>query len=386
MHATLGTAGTWLDSGPYALGALGDLGNLAFFALINDFLRDEIDVFRERLLGNTIAWVGAIALTLMTFWILVQGYRIVTGQSRDSMMALVTNSLRSVLVIGMATGLAVGGTNIYDFLTDVVSSEITQVVTGDDDDPYENIDKSLLIMQASMSTIDALETSKNPKMEEEKERAMLFTGIGIAGPAIVAGAMLLLNKVAMALFIGLGPIFVMSLLFEQTKSLFSRWLYYGVGTMFSLAILSVMAALAMKMVAAVAAAFLVRYMATDFGLNAEGINSMALQQGGLGLILTTLIIMAPPMAAAFFQGTLGHFSSYSQFGNAGRPMVDASGRQVGHTYIAQPVQATKPSSSYTQGSSRPTQDCNPATTGSFTGSYAAHADEIKTSQVGFGRS
>lgn len=377
MQNTIGILGDWLDFMPKVQGIPGDLGNLAFFALINDFLRDEIDVFQEQLLGNTIAWVGAIALTLMTLWILVQGYRIVTGQSRDSMMALVTNSLRSVLVIGLATGLALGGSTVYEFLTDVVSSEITQVVTGDDDDPYENIDKSLLIMQASMSSIDALETGKDLAVKEDKDRAMLFTGIGIAGPAVVAGAMLLLNKVAMALFIGLGPIFILSLLFEQTKSLFSRWLYYGIGTMFSLAVLSVMVALAMKMVAAVAAAFLARYVASGFGLNAEGINSMALQQGGLGLILTTLIIMAPPMAAAFFQGTLGHFSSYSQFGNTGRPMVDASGRQVGHTYVAQPVQARDPGGQNDRPTSSAPTFNNPATS-AHSGSYAANPDQVKT--------
>src|SRR3546814_8604498 len=75
------------------------------------------------------------------------------------------------------------------------------------------------------------------------------------GPAITGGAMLLLNKVAMALFIGLGPMFILCLLFEQTKQLFSKWLFYGIGTMFSLALLSVMVAIALKMVLAVAAAF-----------------------------------------------------------------------------------------------------------------------------------
>ena len=39
-------------------------------------------------------WVGGIALTLMTLWVLVQGYRIV-NRSRDSMMILVTNMARA---------------------------------------------------------------------------------------------------------------------------------------------------------------------------------------------------------------------------------------------------------------------------------------------------
>jgi len=51
--------------------------------------------------------------------------------------------------------------------------------------------------------------------------------------------------------------------------------------------------------------------------------SQAMQQGGMGLILTTLILTAPPMAAMFFQGTLGSFMAYSQIG--GSPVAAAPG-------------------------------------------------------------
>src|SRR3546814_11134157 len=139
--------------------------------------------------------------------------------------------------------------------------------------------------------------------------------------------MLLLNKVAMALFIGLGPMFILCLLFEQTKQLFSKWLFYGIGTMFSLALLSVMVAIALKMVLAVAAAF---WVGKFTGATTEGINSMALQQGGLGLILTVLIVTAPPMAASFFQGMLGAFTPYTAFrsdGEVGRAACRERGGQ-----------------------------------------------------------
>jgi type IV secretion system protein VirB6 len=115
----------------------------------------------------------------------------------------------------------------------------------------------------------------------------------------------------MALFVGLGPLFILCLLFDQTKGLFGRWLYYGLGTMFSLAVLSVMVTLATDMVIAVAAAF---WTSALLGAGPDGVNSMALQQGGLGVVLTMLILTAPPMAAMFFQGTLGSFVPYSQMG------------------------------------------------------------------------
>jgi type IV secretion system protein VirB6 len=302
-----------LDSLSRASAPLSDFSNMVFFQQINEFLRDEIDEFGVNLLSRTMAWVGSIVLTLMTLWISIQGYRIVTGQSRESMTALVAASLRSVLIVGFATGLAVGGSTIYRFLSDDVSREITRVVTGNDEDAYASIDRSLGYMQFALGSIDALQVGQGGMIDDAKTRAMWFTGLGTGGPAITAGTMLLLNKIAMALFIGLGPLFVLFLLFEQTKPMFGRWLYYGIGTMFSLAVLTVMVGLALDMIVAVAATF---WVGKFQGASQEGINSMAMQQGGLGLILTVLIISAPPMAAAFFQGTLGQFLAYSQFGGA----------------------------------------------------------------------
>ncbi|MCW1998821.1 hypothetical protein GGR76_001746 [Xanthomonas translucens] len=85
--------------------------------------------------------------------------------------------------------------------------------------------------------------------------------------------------------------------------------------MFLLSVLTFTVSLATKVVGAVGLAFLAKWAVN--GGNGEGISSMALQQGGVGLVLTTLILTAPPMAAAFFQGTLGQFAPYSAIGSLG---------------------------------------------------------------------
>lgn len=312
--------------------------NLIFFQQINGFLNDQILKFGVSLLKNTMTWVGSVALVLMTIWIMIQGYRIMTGQSRESMMLLVTNSLRATLIMAIATGWGVASPTLFNSVTSGLQESITYVVTGDTKDVNKLIDENLGYMQLAFSSIDALQDGASPIAGDQKSRAMWFTGIGTGGPAITAGVMLLLNKIALALFSGLGPIFILCLLFDQTKQLFSRWLFYGVGTMFSLGVLSVMVAIALKVVKAVSIAFWVN---TFIGGSNEGVNSMAMQQGGLGLVMTMLIISAPPMAAAFFQGTLGQFSAYSQFGGSagtqpgvrgtGSPPMNTSG-----TYNAQP--------------------------------------------------
>jgi len=255
---------------------------------------------------------------------------IVTCQSREPMMALVGDSLRAVLIIGVATSMAATSQGLYWTLSDGVSSAIVQLVTGKSASPFQSIDDNLAAMQLGLSTIDTIEDGGNSNVASDLSRDKWMSGAGVAGPAVIAGALLLLNKIALALFIGFGPLFIICLLFKQTASLFSRWLLYGIGTLFSLAVLSVMITFAMQMLTAITAAYIAQYvasMATNGALSTDGLNSMALQQGGIGLILTTLIISAPPMAAAFFQGTLGQFQSYSPFGMVGRESAVSAAQQ-----------------------------------------------------------
>lgn len=293
------------------------IGELAYFVLIYDFVRNEIETFGFKLMENVSYFVGLTALTLLTLWILIQGFRIATGQSRDSMMVLVVNALRATLIVGLATAIGVGGSQVHRLIANDLPGLITEVVTDQKDtSAQQQIDKSLAYMQLAMSSIDALQVAGDPIVNEDKGRALWMIGVGTAGPAITGAALLLMYQVAIALFIGLGPLFVLCLLFEQTKQLFSKWLYYGIGTMFSLAVLAVMVAISTKVVIAVAEAFWASALAgvllqENF---TDGMTSQAMQQGGIGLLLTVLILTTPPMAAQFFQGTLGNFSPYVAFG------------------------------------------------------------------------
>ncbi|MCD0244361.1 Type IV secretion system protein virB6, partial [Xanthomonas melonis] len=53
--------------------------------------------------------------------------------------------------------------------------------------------------------------------------------------------------------------------------------------------------------------------------SAEGLSSQALQQGGIGLIMTMLIITIPTIAAALWQGNMGTFLTYTAFNNTAAP-------------------------------------------------------------------
>ena len=52
-----------------------------YFALIYKWLSDQIDTFGMNLMATFMTWASAVALVLVTLWIMIQGYRMITGQS-----------------------------------------------------------------------------------------------------------------------------------------------------------------------------------------------------------------------------------------------------------------------------------------------------------------
>ena len=173
-----------------------------------------------------------------------------------------------------------------------------------------------------MTAIDSVPVPTND-IESASTRARTgdFAIFGTASPPMAAGAMMLMFNLAIALFVGLGPLFILCLLFEQTKPLFNKWLLYGIGTLFAMATLSFISGVVLKVTINVAEGLWAASTISGLvGAQSEGITTQSMEQGGIGLLLTMLIISAPPMAAQFFNGTLGSFMAYSAFsGAAARP-------------------------------------------------------------------
>ncbi|WP_165498985.1 type IV secretion system protein, partial [Bifidobacterium longum] len=205
-----------------------DLPAMAFFALIKDHLDFMILKFQNNLLDRVGKIIGAIAMTVVTLWIIVQGFRIATGQSREPMMALVVNSLKTVLIVGIAVSVAGTGAKSYKALTDGLTTVVRGAVSNQEGDgPYEDMDKILGVMSVGLEMMDSINVGDSLMTNETKEKTMSMLGVGLGAPVIMSMIAMMLNKIAMALFIGTGPFFILCLLFDQTKALFQKWLFYG---------------------------------------------------------------------------------------------------------------------------------------------------------------
>ncbi|MDM0038260.1 type IV secretion system protein [Variovorax sp. J22G21] len=323
----------------------------AYYALIKQYLTRQINDFGDNLLGNTMSFVSVIALLVLTLIILTKGFRIVTGRSQESLMGLVLEMSRNALIVTAATTMALGNIPIKQLLLTDLPNGINHLVTGSDDSPEKSIDKNLVYIAVTMAAMDGaqgLNAGISAENVASASSAKMVAALGVAGPPMTAGAMLLMYTFAINLFVGLGPIFILCLLHDATKQLFHGWLKYGLATMFSLAVLSFMTSVIMEMMLKVAVAlWSASAINTLLGLGdgGAGLTSQAMQQGGIGLLMTVLLVTAPPMAAQFFGATIGTFYSFSQLGGAsgGGAQANATGMpgQVGYQPANAPAQTNQ---------------------------------------------
>jgi type IV secretion system protein VirB6 len=293
------------------------ISGYVYFVLIYNYLQDAINTFQSAVLGSFMLWVSGLALVMVTLWVMIQGYRMITGQSQGSMMAMVTNMARVAVIVTVATSMSIFGGSLQTFLSanGTLGSEISKLVAGTNS-PISGIDQNMAETQVALAAIDAVEVPPgDTETVDAKNRAMFLAGFGTSSPPMAAGAMLLLYQFAMAMIVGFGPLFILCLIFDQTKELFRRWLMYGIGTLFSIAMLYVVTSIVLYLTVNLAGALWSATLINSVtGQGGEGYSSQAIQQGGIGLLMTVLIISVPPMASMFFQGTLGNFMPYAAFG------------------------------------------------------------------------
>ena len=200
-----------------------DLGGLVFFSLVREFIKHQMDSYLSDGLNRIISFCGVIAITLLTLWIMLEGYRIMTGQSRTPLVGFIVNAGKAVMIVSIATSTALYNDWVVDTIDDF-RDEVTYLMTGSDQDVYRQVDKNLALTQAALTTVNGLakaaQAISEDKSNAEINKIWYLGAFGGAGPAIIAGLVSLINEIMMHFALMLGPLFVLGLLFEQTKQLF----------------------------------------------------------------------------------------------------------------------------------------------------------------------
>lgn len=287
-----------------------DLGTMAMFSVLRDYLRSLLTDWVDDSFARMVGMIGVIGVTMLTLWIMIQGYCIMTGQSREPLLGFITQAAKMIVILSIASSVTLYNNYVRDGYN-AVRADLTQALTGSDDDVYDTIDKNLAMGQAILAGVNAIATGLDQaSSSEQTDKSLILwaTAFGTSAPAVVAGVASLLNEFVLAPANILGPLMLLCYLFEPTRQLFWNWVRITIAVTILTIALSVMTGFTLKIITAYAAAML----ATSFldvlildGGHAKSLASSAFMLGGLGLTMTLLLVTVPPVVMIFFQAQLG---------------------------------------------------------------------------------
>ena len=86
--------------------AMRGAADATLYSSIRNYFSARIEYFMENTLSNNISLALTMVGALFTFWIMVQGYLILTGRSQDSLKAFVFNVGKTYIIILVALGVS----------------------------------------------------------------------------------------------------------------------------------------------------------------------------------------------------------------------------------------------------------------------------------------
>ena len=298
--------------------------NLGFFILIKTYVEILIMKFGDRGLSALSTVLIPSLMSMVTVWLMFEGYRILNGQSREPLNMFLWRGAKMVVIITVASWIMNNPTGLRDWISEHIKNPIASVIVGGEyASPEAMVDSSLLLMHLIMGAFGSLQAATSNDNGSAFSNFIMASGVAQGAPAVVAGA-LLLNEIALSLAILTAPAFILCLLYDPTKQYFQGWLKFFLGSLLTMAVLSVMVTIGLKVMLVYATKVLGEYgvgvaVAGSASQDRPGIAQITIMQGGLGLMMSTLMITAPLLVGNLIGSSLG-FNTYNplQGGNSPR--------------------------------------------------------------------
>jgi type IV secretion system protein VirB6 len=267
--------------------------------------------------SNVIGAFTGVTYTLLMIYMMLWGWSTLRGMISEPVTDAMTRLIRLSVIVGIAMEIGRYNTFVSDFLWSTPDALAAIVADG-----YSDSTSNVQFLDELMSKLydlgDAYWQKANAMGDFFPDFGLLATAvlIWIAGVAATAyGAFLLaLSKMALAILLGVGPLFVLCLIFEGTKRFFESWLGQALNYVF----LVVLTAGAIKLILTILEAYL-----TVAGTPVDPTIDQALPAIVLCVIAALVMTQLPSIASA-----LGGGAAVSTLGAVGWAYGKAKGGVV----------------------------------------------------------
>ncbi len=265
-------------------------------------LNDALSTYVSDVAANIIGAITPVATTLIAIYVMLWGWAMMRGMISEPIMDGANRIVRLSLITGMA--LSIGRYNEFlgDFLWQSPEALAGYIASG-----YSDSASNMQFLDSLWSQLydfgDAYWQKANASagMLPTPDLGMLAVAllIWVAGTAATAYAafLLALAKLALAIVLGVGPIFVLLAIFEPTKRFFDSWIGQALNYVF----LVMLTAASLKMMIAIVQKYL--GAVTDAGVLTDPAISQAFPAIILCVMGTLVMMQLPSIASALGGGT-----------------------------------------------------------------------------------
>lgn len=269
-------------------------------------LNSSLSTYVSDVASNIIGAITPVASTLLAIYVTLWGWTMMRGMISEPVTDGITRIVRLAVICGIALNLGYYNAGLSDWLWNSPDALASYVAAG-----YSNETTNVQFLDSLMAQIYDLGDAYWQKANASA--GMLpVPDLGLIGIAILtwlggilatgyAAFLLALSKMALAIVLGVGPIFVLMTIFEPTKRFFDAW----IGQALNYVILVMLTAGAIKLIMTI----IQTYMGAAAGAIADPSISQALPCIVFCVIGALVMMQIPSLASALgggvAVGTLG---------------------------------------------------------------------------------
>lgn len=246
--------------------------------------------------ANIIGAISGVAYTLLMIYMMLWGWTTLRGMISEPITDAITRIVRLTVIIALAINVGIYNGYIVNFLWNSPDA-LASVVASGYSNPLSNVQYLDTLMGKLYDLGDAYWQKGNATTIPSVGLLLVAILIWAAGVIATAyGAFLFaLSKMALAVLLGIGPVFVLLLIFNGTKRFFESWLGQALNYVF----LIVLTAATVKLMVTIIDFYLGASMA---GTIADPTIDRAIPAIVLCIICALVMMQMPSLASALGGG------------------------------------------------------------------------------------
>ena len=273
--------------------------DITIFAYIGKTIDSALDIFVTATSSSMISGIGSLIVAGVALYLTVYGYMVLFGHIQEPFFEFLIRAGKIILIISLALGAGSYQSNIVETFRGLESGLSTIVQGGSVSNIYDVLDNSFsagaTLVEKAFARANEFSILEAPGTVIGWLLAGLIIDLGTLLITVFAAGYIFVAKVAISLLLGIGPIFIMCLLFPAVVRFFNAW----VGQVVTYILVIVLMATAMVFSLKIFDAFVAKVDLADPNQHAL---TVAVQLLIISCSLLIIILQIPRIASALGGG------------------------------------------------------------------------------------